>query len=245
MSVRGAIRACSLSSKNRGVPPSKSGTGGSLRAALLGRHGSMRAVGTQVISVLALGLPGSLHAVTHHGCEGGNREVLVAFESEDREAVGADNGEGDDRHRVRVTPASYQDRWWLGLSDGSGTALRCRRLRLGAVPPPRPGHTDLAVDLTLVPSTAPIDTLPLTRRKAIHRNQQVTHSHVTTSMYLIPNFLLSLPTGTSVQSGRHGRATRQLGQPRPVIRPLRPLALVRWAVAACGIIRTRSGGRTR
>ena len=39
-----------------------------------------RAVGTEVISALALGPPSSLHAVTHDRCEGTDREVLIRIE---------------------------------------------------------------------------------------------------------------------------------------------------------------------
>jgi hypothetical protein len=60
--------------------------------------------------VLALGPPCGFHAVADDGSEGADREVLVAFESEDRGAVGriADDGEGDDRHRVTVMQRTRQ-----------------------------------------------------------------------------------------------------------------------------------------
>jgi hypothetical protein len=38
--------------------------------------------------VLAPGPPSGLHTVADHGGEGADRQVLVAFESEDRRAVG-------------------------------------------------------------------------------------------------------------------------------------------------------------
>jgi hypothetical protein len=61
-----------------------------------------RAVGTQVVSVLALGPPSGFHPVAHDRGEGANREVLVAVEGEDRWAVGTvtDNGKCDNRHRI-------------------------------------------------------------------------------------------------------------------------------------------------
>ena len=73
----------------------------------------MRAVGTEVIPVLTLGPPCGVHAVPDDGGEGTDRMVLVRIESEDRGAVGAvaDDGEGDNRHRVRLTQ-------WTQQADG-------------------------------------------------------------------------------------------------------------------------------
>ncbi len=68
----------------------------------------MRAIRAQVIPVLALGPSSGLHAVADDGSEGVNREVLTRIENEHRRAVGAvaDDGEGDNRHRVQATQRS-------------------------------------------------------------------------------------------------------------------------------------------
>ena len=66
---------------------------------------------------MGLGPPSGLHAVADDGSEGANREVLTRFESEDPRAVGiADDGEGDNRHRVTLTQCTRQ-------TDGESAAL--------------------------------------------------------------------------------------------------------------------------
>ena len=55
--------------------------------------------------MLAFGPPSGLHAVADDGSEGGDRQVLVRIENEERRAIRgvAHDREGNNRHRFTLT----------------------------------------------------------------------------------------------------------------------------------------------
>jgi hypothetical protein len=86
---------------------------------------AVRTVSTQIVSVLALGPAGCDQTVTHNGCEGVDRKVLVAIKGEDRRAVRGitDNGEGHYRHDgsklARRSPSPMGAHLFTGCTNGA------------------------------------------------------------------------------------------------------------------------------